>query len=128
MLLALILAVIVWLVSANQENPSVKDVFPDPIPVEVRNKPAGMVVFGDIVDRVQVSIRAPRNSWDNLRAGSFQAWIDLAGLDADIHDVQVQVKCSDRAVNIVDKKAFQGGCSAGSAQREAARCQACSRR
>ena len=104
MLLALILAVIVWLVSANQENPSVRDVFPDPIPVEVRNKPAGMVVFGDIVDRIQVSIRAPRNSWDNLRAGSFQAWIDLIGLDADIHDVEVQVKCSDRAVKIVDKK------------------------
>jgi YbbR domain-containing protein len=103
-LLALILAIIVWLVSANQENPSVKDTFPDPIQVEVRNKPAGMVVFGELVDRTQVIIRAPRSSWDNLRAGSFQAWIDLTGLDADIHDVEVQVKCSDRAVQIVDKK------------------------
>ncbi len=104
MLLALILAVIVWLVSANQENPSVRDTFPDPIPVEVRNKPAGMVVFGDVVDRVQVTIRAPRSSWDNLRSTSFQAWIDLTGLNADIHDVDVQVKCSDHAVQIIDKK------------------------
>lgn len=103
-LLALILAVIVWVVSVNQENPSITDVFPELVPVEVRNQPEGTIIFGEMVDRVQVTIRAPRTSWDNLRVSSFQAWIDLAGLSPDIHNVDVQVRCSDNAVTIVDKK------------------------
>jgi YbbR domain-containing protein len=107
--LAIVLAVIVWIVSANQENPSIMDVFPDPIPLEIRNRPSGTVVFGDVVDRVQVVIRAPRSSWDNLRTGSFQAWIDLNGLDPDIHDVDVQVRSSDRAVRVEEKRPSRVG-------------------
>jgi len=103
-LLAITLALIVWLVSVNQENPSVQDVFPEPIPIELHNQPPGTIVFGEPVDRVQLTIRAPRTSWDNLRASSFQAWVDLAGLTPDIHNLDVQVKCSDRAVKILDKK------------------------
>ena len=39
LLLAFILAVIVWVVAVNEENPSQRKVFPEPIPIEFRNKP-----------------------------------------------------------------------------------------
>ena len=102
--LALVLALIVWVVAVNQEDPSIQDVFPEPIPVEVRNQPPGTVFFGEIEDHVQVTIRAPRTSWDNLRTNSFQAWIDLNDMEPDIHNVDVHVKCSDPAVMVVSEK------------------------
>jgi YbbR domain-containing protein len=102
--LALVLAVIVWAVAVNQEDPSIQDVFPEPIPIEIRNQPPGTVLFGEVEDNVQVTIRAPRTSWENLRANSFQAWIDLKDLEPDIHNVEVEVKCSDPAVMIVSER------------------------
>lgn len=108
-LLALILAIIVWMISVNEENPSVRDWFPDPIPVEIRNRPSGTVVFGEVVDRAQILIQAPRSSWDNLRVSSFEAWMDLSGLEPDIHNVEIQVRCSDRSVRIVEKRPSMAG-------------------
>lgn len=103
-LLALVLAAVVWVVAVNQGDPSVQDVFPEPIPIEVLNQPPGTVFWGEVEDQVQITIQAPRTSWDNLRVASFQAWIDLEGLDPDIHNVDVQVKCSDPAVRIISRK------------------------
>ena len=103
-LLALALAVIVWVVAVNQGDPNVQDVFPEPILIEIHNQPSGTVFWGEIEDQVQVTIQAPRTSWDNLRVNSFQAWIDLEGLEPDIHNADVQVKCSDPAVRIVSRK------------------------
>ena len=103
-LLALVLAVIVWVVAVNQGDPSVQDVFPEPIPIEIRNQSPGTVFWGEVEDQVQVTIQAPRTSWDDLRTNSFQAWIDLEGLEPDIHNVDVQVKSSDPAARIVSKK------------------------
>ncbi len=102
--LALVLALIVWAVAVNQEDPSIQDVFPEPIPIEIRNQPSNTVFFGEVEDHVQVTIRAPRTSWDNLRTNSFQAWIDLRDMEPDIHNVDVLVKCSDPAVMVVSEK------------------------
>ena len=48
-ILALIFAIIVWVVAANEENPIVEDVFSEPIPIEMVNQPEGTVIFGDVV-------------------------------------------------------------------------------
>ncbi len=102
MVLALALATIVWAVATNEENPSVQRGFPESIPIEILNKPESMIVLGNVTDRVRLTLQAPQSSWNNLSSSSFQAWIDLEGLSADIYNVKVQVKCSDRAVKIMD--------------------------
>ncbi len=101
-LLALLLAFVVWVVAVNEENPQKEDPFPNPIPIEFINQPQGIVVFGDVVESVQVVIRAPQSSWDNLRPSSFKAWVDLEGLPVGLHEMEVQVTCSDRNVHIVE--------------------------
>ncbi len=103
-LLALILAIIVWAVAISEENPSVRKLFPESIPIEIINKAPNVVVFGDVIDRVRLTIQAPQSSWDNLRRESFQAWVDLEGLSPDMYDMKVQVKCSDEAVKIWEIK------------------------
>jgi YbbR domain-containing protein len=103
-ILALIFAIIVWVVAANEENPIVEDVFSEPIPIEMVNQPEGTVIFGDVVNKVQLTLRASQASWDELGVNKFRAQVDLAGLDAGVHDVEVGVTCSDNSIRIVEKK------------------------
>ncbi|MDH4137188.1 MAG: CdaR family protein [Anaerolineae bacterium] len=103
-ILALIFATIIWVVAANEENPIVEDVFSEAIPIEIVNQPEGTVIFGDVVDKVQLTLRASQASWDELSVNKFQAQADLAGLDAGVHDLEVQVTCSDDSIRIVEKK------------------------
>jgi len=104
MVLALTLAIAVWVVAIFEENPSVKGLFPEPIPIEVINKPEGMILWPEISEEVRVTIRAPRSSWENLSPNKFRAVVDLSGLTAGVHEVPVQVECLDRAVKILEKK------------------------
>jgi YbbR domain-containing protein len=105
-LLSLLLALFVWVASVQENNPTVRGVFSEQIAIEVKNKPVGLEFLDPTVadQKVQLVIAAPQSSWENLRASSFQAWIDLQGLSADMHEVDIQVKCSDRQVRIESKQ------------------------
>lgn len=101
---ALVLAAVVWVVAANEENPIVEDVFSEAIPIEIVNQPEGTVIFGDVVNKVQLTLRASQTSWAELSVNKFRAQADLAGLDVGVHDVEVRVTCSDNSLRIVGKK------------------------
>ena len=103
-ILALVLAIVVWVVAANEENPIVEDVFPEAVPIEIVNQPEGTIIFGDVVDTVQLTLRASQASWDELSVNKFRAQVDLAGLGTGVHDLEVQVTCSDDSITIVEKK------------------------
>jgi YbbR domain-containing protein len=103
-ILALVLSIVVWVVAANEENPIVEDVFPEAVPIEIVNQPEGTIIFGDVVDTVQLTLRASQASWDELSVNKFRAQVDLAGLGTGVHDLEVQVTCSDDSVRIVEKK------------------------
>ena len=101
-ILSLILALIVWVVAASEENPIKTDVFGSRIPIQPRNLPAGMEIYGDWTQQVQVRIRAPQSSWEVLTPEKFEAWVDLEGLPPGDNEVPVQVTCSDRMVRILE--------------------------
>lgn len=100
--LAVALAVTVWVIATNEQNPSIRDTFPERIPVQVLNKPEGMVIFPEVVKSVEVFVRAPQTSWDRLTAEKFEALVDLDGLPAGRHDVEIQVTCTDRFINVLE--------------------------
>jgi len=100
--LAIALAVSVWVVATNEQNPSTRRTFPDGIPVQVVNKAEGMVTFPEVVKNVQVVVRVPQTSWDRLIAEKFEALVDLEGLPAGRYDIEIQVTCTDRFVNILE--------------------------
>lgn len=101
-MLALALATIVWVVAVNEENPISEEMFKEPIPIQVVNKPDNLYLYGEVTEQVQVRIRAPQTSWNSLTAAKFEAKIDLAGLPPGRHDVPIQVTCADRAVRIIE--------------------------
>lgn len=102
--LALVLATVVWVIAVNQENPFVRDTYPELIPIGVVNKAEGMVLFGEVVGSTQVTVQAPQSSWDDLSASKFQAQIDLVGLGPGLHDVPIQATCSDSRVRILERR------------------------
>ncbi len=102
-LLALVLAIVVWIVAMQEQNPIEQDVFQDAIPVEVRNQQPRTTFLPTTFDeRVQLTVRAPRSIWRDLRADQFTAWVDLAGKAPGDYEVPVGAACTDSDVRIVE--------------------------
>ena len=100
-LLALILAVLVWVVAERQANPSSEKSFRDPIPLTLQNLPAGMVTYEASADKVQVTVRAPDNVWNEINPDEVSAWIDLSGEESGTLDLPVNVSVPNRAAPVV---------------------------
>jgi YbbR domain-containing protein len=102
LLLAVILALIVWIVAVNEEDPIVTDPYPEKLFIELVNGAEDIEVVTDITERVEVEIRAPRSSWESLTREKFRAELNLNGLDGGTHNVPLAVTCIDEAVEIID--------------------------
>lgn len=100
--MAFILATMVWMSATIQENPFVEAFLPEEISVEVINRGEGLVIVGGVDQRVRVKVRTPQSVWADLRAGSFRAYVDLSGLDVGSHQVSVQVEPPGDLVRIVE--------------------------
>jgi YbbR domain-containing protein len=100
-LLAIILAVLVWVVAERQANPSSEKVFRDPIPVTVKNLPAGMVTYELSAEQVQVTVNTPDIVWNELNPDQVTAWIDLSGQVSGPLDLPVTVSVPNRAAPVV---------------------------
>ena len=99
--LSVLLAVIVWLIAINQEDPIVNGEFPNRIPIGVRGLAENLQPLQDLSgETVRVVVQAPSSSWDDLDVSDFSAFIDLAGLGEGVHDVEVRVDVVDPKVDI----------------------------
>jgi YbbR domain-containing protein len=102
LILSILLALIVWVIAINQENPIIQQTYGERLPVTVRGLPENLLPIQDLSrETVQVVLQAPRESWDNLEPSDFTAYIDLSGLGPGVHDVEVQVDVVDPRVRVV---------------------------
>jgi YbbR domain-containing protein len=103
MLLALVLAIVVWIVAVQEENPIETGEFQHAVPIEVRNQPEGTTFRPEVFEEsVLLTIRAPQSSWQDLRADKFTAWVDLEGHSDGEYEVDVRAECIDDNVRIVE--------------------------
>ncbi|MCD6519370.1 MAG: hypothetical protein J7M05_05540, partial [Anaerolineae bacterium] len=100
-ILALVLAVIVWVNATYQSDRPREDFFPKPIPIEVLNAPSGLVVTNNPPNSVRVKLKAFASSWQTLTVNDFRAVADWSGLTEGTHAVPVKVTCFDRTVSII---------------------------
>lgn len=101
-LIALILALTIWVVAMREQNPMVQDHFPQGIPIEVKNQGEDLLILGDFEEEVTLLIRAPQKVWGDLGAEEFHAYIDLADLGVGTHEVPVKVQ-HPGTVRVVEK-------------------------
>lgn len=76
--LALILAVLVWVIAIQESDPTRLDTYPDRLPVILLHQPADTMVYGASSDKAQVVLRAPGSVWDSLETGQISVTLDLA--------------------------------------------------
>ncbi|MCC6191269.1 MAG: hypothetical protein IT318_19785 [Anaerolineales bacterium] len=91
-LLAVILALLVWVVALNEENPLETRDFAQQVPVELVNLPPNMILVSPGTARTRVTLIAPRLVWQELSLADIQVTADLGGLDPGTHpDVPLNV-------------------------------------
>ncbi|MDP6792867.1 MAG: CdaR family protein, partial [Anaerolineales bacterium] len=85
--LALVLAVIVWITAANEENPIEERIFPGALAVTFIDLPTNMVITSPKSAEATVSIRAPAQIWATLSSNQLEVSADVSGLSSGRHTV-----------------------------------------
>jgi YbbR domain-containing protein len=99
--LALILAVLIWIVASRENDPTRVDTFPSAIPLTLVNQPPGTLVYDQTADSVRVNLRAPESMWEQLTADQVKAELNLAGQPYGRVTAPVHVQVANRAVQVV---------------------------
>jgi YbbR domain-containing protein len=102
-LLALILGVAVWVSAVSAADPDEVRPYPRPIPIEIVGQDPTLILTNEIPSTLEVRLRAPRSVWETLTSdeNTVRAILDLSGLDAGEHNVDVQVQVRTRTTQIV---------------------------
>lgn len=102
-LLALVLALAVWISAVTSADPDEVRIYPNPIPLEVIGQDPSLVITSELPTRVEVTLRAPRSIWEKLTAqgNAVQATLDLSGLSAGEHTLDIEIRLLIRPVQIV---------------------------
>jgi YbbR domain-containing protein len=93
-LLALVLAIAVWISAVTSADPDEVRIYPKAIPIEIIGQDSALVITSNLPSSVEVTLRAPRSIWEKLTAqeNSVQATLDLSGLSTGEHSVNIQVR------------------------------------
>ncbi len=102
--LALVLALAVWVSAVTSADPDEVRTYPRPIPLEIIGQDSGLVILSDVPKTINLTLRAPHSVWDEMTSTSIspvRAVLDLSGLSAGEHTVDVQVQVNAQPVRIV---------------------------
>jgi len=100
-LLALFLAVVVWVVATYETAPPRTGTFPTPIPIRLINLGTDLIIRSPERPETDVRIRALSDAWGRLGTSSFEATADLDGLGDGPHEVSVSVETLEEGIDIL---------------------------
>ena len=102
-LLALVLGISVWISAVTSADPDEVRIYPNVIPLEVIGNDPSLIITSEIPKEVEVTLRAPSSVWEQLTAldNSVQATLDLSGLGAGEHHVDIQIRVLMRPYQII---------------------------
>lgn len=100
-LIALLFAVIVWIVATNEENPTREGLFPGVIPITFENRGEGLMLLEPSAVTARVRISGAASDWDTLTSSNFQVDADLQGLGSGDITVPLTAKSADPRIRVV---------------------------
>ena len=101
-LLALVLAMSLWVYVTDQDNPERTVRVPGAVPLETVNVPPDQAVFPPLDQSVTVRVRGPEGLVDGLEPEDFRATVDLADVASQEVTVPVRVDPDDPRVEVVE--------------------------
>ncbi|MFZ3150425.1 MAG: CdaR family protein [Anaerolineaceae bacterium] len=95
-LTALVLAIVVWVSAVTSTDPNEELTLDEPVPITILGLDPDLVIVNDIVEAVDVTIRAPHSIHVKLaeEPDLVRAFVNLSGLTAGSHTVDLQVSVS----------------------------------
>ncbi|MBU4225019.1 MAG: hypothetical protein KKC71_04280 [Chloroflexi bacterium] len=101
--LAFALALAVWISAVTAADPDETRLLPNSVPIEFISQDPGLIIKGQVPRQVQITLRAPRSVWDKLTTekDAIHALVDLSGLEAGTHRLDVQVQINARPVRLI---------------------------
>jgi len=100
-LVALALAILVWIIALNEVNPIQERAFPQPVAISLINTPPNMILTGNVAGHATVTIRAPQQTWQTLTAQQIQVTADLGGLGPGTQTVPLQTKVNADSAEVI---------------------------
>lgn len=102
MILALLLALVVWVSAVVTADPNEELQF-GPVPVERVGQDPALLLVGEIPGQANLTLVAPRSIWEKLNddPALVHAWIDLTGLPAGEHRLEVKSRVDISPVRFV---------------------------
>ncbi len=101
LILAFLLAVLVWVVAVNEENPIEERTLTQGVPVEIVRS-EDMILMDTSASRVQVTLRAPRQSWSRLSAQQVHVTANVEGLEPGTWPVALAARVDLDGARVVD--------------------------
>lgn len=108
-MLALALSVAVWISAVVADDPNEVRKFPRPVALEIRGLSSDLVILNAVPQQVSLDLRAPRSVWDRLsvETGIVRAYLDLSGLTAGEHLLEVAVDVGISPVQVIQTIPFE---------------------
>jgi YbbR domain-containing protein len=105
LLVALLLALVVWVSAVLSADPNVDCNLGRQVPIELVGKDPALKVMSNVPGSVTLKLLAPQTVCNELSSqpDSVRAWVDLTGLPAGEFDVPVQVQISQSLVRQVSQ-------------------------
>jgi YbbR domain-containing protein len=88
-LLALLLALTVWIVASLEENPFEEAELPAPVRINVVGLEPGLIITNDYPETTRVRVRTQQETWRSLSADDIEIIADLTGLGPGTHEVEL---------------------------------------
>jgi len=109
LLLAFVLALMVWISAVAAADPDETRLYPRSIPLTVVGQDPSMALMSSLPASVQVTLRAPRSVWENLSGDtqSIHAALDLSGLAAGEHTLKVQTQLDSSLARLISVEPAQ---------------------
>ena len=102
-ILAFLLALGLWMVVQNEQNPERSQLTQFTVPVDVVDIPPGLTLVGE-APRVQLWVRALESTWPRLRAESFRARVNAAGINSGVVELPVEVDILESSVFVAEPR------------------------
>ena len=103
LLLALLLALAVWVSAVLSADPNVERSLDRAVPIEFIGKDPGLKIMGNVDSEIQLTLMAPRSVWEQLdsQPDSISVWVDLSNLGPGKYELPVQVRIHLGLVRLV---------------------------
>ncbi len=103
LLMAFVLALVVWVGAINEQDPIQTRNFPNPIKLEYEGLGEGLLIVDGQPREGEITLRAPANSvWNQLTKDDIHLRVDLTGLGPGTYVVPVSPSVDRQPVRIID--------------------------